>query len=160
MPETPPRVAVVLGARGERALARRAQQGARLLLSGRAQLLLAVGGGAPPESARIRDRVMATGVASALVLEEPESRTTRDNAILAARLLRRHGLADRPVWLVTDRPHLPRARLCFWLAGLRTRPCAVPVDRPATRAWLREAAALLAYARHVPALRAEARRNR
>jgi uncharacterized SAM-binding protein YcdF (DUF218 family) len=104
--------------------------------------------------------VVAAGIAPDRVLQEPESRTTRDNAILAARLLRRRGLAGRPVWLVTDRPHLPRARLCFRLAGLRTWPCPVPLERRAARAWLREAAALLLYTRHVPALLAAARRGR
>jgi uncharacterized SAM-binding protein YcdF (DUF218 family) len=120
--------------------------------------LVAVGGGAPPESQRIRAHVVAAGVADARVLEEPESRSTCENAIRTVRLLRARGLAERRIWLVTDRSHLPRAWLCFALTGLIARPMPV-ADGVRPSVWLREAAALLAYLRHVPALRAEARRG-
>ncbi|TMW12189.1 YdcF family protein [Alloalcanivorax gelatiniphagus] len=69
---------------------------------------------------------------------EPRSRSTWENALNSAPLLRRHGIQS--VLLVTDRAHLPRATLSFRRQGLTVTPLAVetlPRD-----AWLPSAGAL------------------
>lgn len=71
------------------------------------------------------------------VLQEDKSTNTWENAAYSAELLRHRGI-DRVV-LVTDRPHLTRATLCFQRHGLGVEPVAStrlpsPVWMPSTGA--------------------------
>jgi uncharacterized SAM-binding protein YcdF (DUF218 family) len=110
---------VVLGCRGAAGLTRRLDYGIRLFQAGAAPLLLLSGGGAGPvpEAEIMRQMALARGVPDSAILVEPGSRDTVENARESARLLRPRG--GRWVLLVSDRAHLPRAALLFWLAGLR-----------------------------------------
>ena len=109
----------MLGCRGEAGLTRRLDLGIHLYLAGAAPLLLLSGGGTGPvpEAELMRRMALARGVPDALLLVEPNSRDTVENAHEAARLLRVRG--GGKVVLVSDRSHLPRAVLVFRLAGLR-----------------------------------------
>ena len=110
---------VVLGCRSPAGLTRRLDLGVRLYLAGAAPLLLLCGGGTGPvpEAELMRRMALARGVPDALLLVEPNSRDSVENAWEAARLLRPRGA--RLVLLVSDRAHLPRAALLFRRAGLR-----------------------------------------
>ena len=113
------------------ALRRRVEYAAGLYESGAARVLLLSGGGpdAVPEAEVMRALALAAGVPGAAVLVETASRNTAENAFASAGLLRRHGMVR--VILVTDRQHLPRARLLFRLAGLQVIGTAgVPAPSP------------------------------
>jgi uncharacterized SAM-binding protein YcdF (DUF218 family) len=130
------------------ALLRRTDHAAALFAAGSARLIVATGGppGARPTEARVmRDRLVAAGIDPAAVVEEDRARDTLENALFASRILRARGLASAIV--VTDRYHLPRALMLFWLLGLRAAGSAPsrgarvdPGGRPAALA--REAVAL------------------
>jgi uncharacterized SAM-binding protein YcdF (DUF218 family) len=125
------------------ALRRRVAAGIAAYEAGRARLLLLAGGGAPPEAAAMAALARAAGVPEEALLLEPRSRDTAENAAFAAALLRQRGLGR--VLLVSDRFHLPRARLLCRRAGLAVVATAHPAPRLA-RDWpmmLREAAAWL-----------------
>lgn len=138
------------------ALERRARHGAWLALARPGRVLVAVGGGPAREAGAIAAVAGSVGVPAASILAEGRSRNTLQNAVLTARLVRRHGLSGG--LLVTDWPHLPRAWLCFRLAGVRCRPAPVPgtVGKPGF--WLREAAAWALYLPRLPRLLRAARR--
>ena len=138
------------------ALARRAHHGARLVLARPHRVLVAVGGGPAREAGAIAAVAGSAGVPAASILTEGRSRNTLQNAVLTARLLRRHGLSGGH--LVTDWPHLPRAWLCFRLAGVRCRPAPVPGTAGKPGFWLREAAACALYLGRLPRLLRAARR--
>src|SRR6185437_10459810 len=125
------------------ALARRVERGVALLRRGAAPLLVLSGGGAPlSEAAAMRELALREGVGEAALLLEPRSRNTFENARETARLLQDRGLGR--VVLVSDRYHLPRARLLFRAAGLAVAGCDGPPPRGLLREWplyLREAAA-------------------
>ena len=74
---------------------------------------------------------LAAGVPRAAVLLERESANTFENAVRTAALLTPDG--RRSVILVTDRYHLPRARLMFRVAGLRVVGTAAPAPQPLRR---------------------------
>ncbi len=102
------------------AMMRRVRLAAALLRSERADAVLASGGpaGAQPTEAEVmRAMLIAQGVPEALILVEPRSRNTFENAWFSAGILA--GRGARPVIVVTDRYHLPRALLAFRIAGLR-----------------------------------------
>ena len=81
-------------------------------------LVLSGGGtGSVPEAEIMRRMALARGAPEVVLLIEPGSRDTVENARESARLLRPRG--GRSVVLVSDRVHLPRAALLFRLAGLR-----------------------------------------
>ena len=69
---------------------------------------------------------------------EPRSRSTWENAVNSAPLLRERGIQS--VLLITDRAHLPRATLSFRRQGLTVTP--VAVDTLPREAWLPSAGAL------------------
>jgi uncharacterized SAM-binding protein YcdF (DUF218 family) len=114
------------------ALVRRVECGVALLAGGAAPLLLLAGGGkgARSEAAAMRAIALSRGAADAALLLEPRSRNTYENAIEAARLLRARG--GGTVILVSDRYHLPRARLQFRRAGLAVIATRHP---PGRRLW-------------------------
>jgi uncharacterized SAM-binding protein YcdF (DUF218 family) len=127
-------------------------EGARLVREGRARWLVISGGSGDPEwpDAREADFLVrfATdlGVPRARILMQRESRTTAEDALYTARLLREKQL--RPVFLVTSAFHMPRAMGCFRKAGVD--PIAYPVDFRATprfggiQRWMPTAEGLLA----------------
>lgn len=98
-------------------LRRRVALGVELYRAGVAPLLLMSGGGAPVAEAEIMaELARAAGVPAAALLCEAASRNTAENAVNSARLLRAQALGR--VVVVSQRAHLPRARLLFRLAGL------------------------------------------
>lgn len=141
------------------ALVRRVERGIALLRCGAAPLLVLSGGGAPlSEAAAMRDLALAQGVGAEALLLEPRSRNTFENARETARLLQGSGLGR--VVLVSDRYHLPRARLLFRAAGLAVAGCDGPPPRGLIREWplyLREAAAFMRLLPRLLAARQEAR---
>jgi uncharacterized SAM-binding protein YcdF (DUF218 family) len=139
------------------ALVRRARHGARLTRADPERRLLAVGGGAAREAAAIAGIARDAGVPAARILVERRSRNTLQNAVLVARILARRGHVGG--WLVTDWPHIPRAWVCFRLAGVRCRPAPVPGTFARPGFWLREAAACALYLGRLPRL-LRARRQR
>ncbi len=115
MPALAPRRAPELSDAGDRVL-----EAARLWREGRAPLVVACGGsldGTPPEAADLATLLRFLGVAPEAILEETRSRTTRENAVEARRLL--DPLAARRILLVTSALHMPRAAALFRGPGLR-----------------------------------------
>jgi uncharacterized SAM-binding protein YcdF (DUF218 family) len=117
-----------------RALLHRVERGATLYRRGDAPLLLLSGGGrhARTEADAMGEIAIANGVPERAILLEPTSRNTYENAVETARLMRARGLSS--VVLVSDRYHLPRARLQFRRAGLAV----VATDHPPSRGWRHE----------------------
>ncbi len=149
---------VVLGARVFRggapsdALRYRALTGAQRFLSEGAGCLVFSGGthdAATPTEARVAMLLaLKAGVPAEDCVLEEESRTTWENALRVAPLLRARGASK--VLVVTDAYHLFRALRCFWSQGVKAEGAAshredgslfVPQRR--LTALTREAAALL-----------------
>jgi uncharacterized SAM-binding protein YcdF (DUF218 family) len=109
--------------------------------------LLTSGGlhyGQPPSEADLAAEVLATDFGLATRWRESHSRTTWENAVNSAVLLREAGI--QRVVLVTQAWHMPRARWCFEQAGLTVVPApmgmlGVANGRPAG-GWLPEGRAL------------------
>jgi uncharacterized SAM-binding protein YcdF (DUF218 family) len=81
--------------------------------------------GAQSEGEGLRDAIVQLGVPADHVLIEAESRTTRDEAIVIARML-----GDRrrqPIVLVTSPTHMPRSLAIFRAAGLDPVPSVAPL---------------------------------
>ncbi len=74
----------------------------------------------PTCAAVMYDFLGELGVSGGDVIEEGESRTTYENAVFSAELLRERGI--RRVVLVTDAAHLFRAERCFRKQGLEVVP--------------------------------------
>jgi uncharacterized SAM-binding protein YcdF (DUF218 family) len=127
------------------ALARRVGCAVALLRQGRAPCLVLAGGGdGPTEATAMRDIARREGIADAAILLEQRSRNTYENAVETARLLHERGF--RRIILVTDRYHLPRARMLFRAAGHAIVASVHPPSRGILREWplyLREAAAFV-----------------
>jgi uncharacterized SAM-binding protein YcdF (DUF218 family) len=103
-------------------------------------LLISGGGPGVAEGELSEARLLAEaaeGYGLSLWLEE-RSRNTRENARNSAALLVRKGV--NRIVLVTDRPHMARAMLCFQRAGIDVE--ALPVDRLPSPAWMPSAGAL------------------
>ena len=151
-------VIVVLGARAlsggrpSRAIRRRVEHAVALYEGGAADRLLMSGGriaGLPPEAEIMRDLAIEAGVPADRIAIEPDSRSTLENAIFTARMLRARGWTCPLV--VTDWLHVPRAALAFRGQGVRVATSAVTRgwrEEPASR-WLyylvREVVALAGY---------------
>ncbi len=75
----------------------------------------------PPLAVAMRDFLATLGVRPEDVIVEPESRTTYENAVESARLLKERGIGR--VVLVTDASHLRRAAACFRKQGVDVVPC-------------------------------------
>jgi uncharacterized SAM-binding protein YcdF (DUF218 family) len=107
---------------------RRCLYAARLYHQGEPCPVLVSGGKVDPESPAppcaelMRDFLVQLGVRPSDILVEDTSRTTYENAVESARLLRRHRL-DRAV-LVTDAVDMFRAVACFRKQGLEVAPAA------------------------------------
>src|SRR5262249_4883172 len=74
----------------------------------------------PPYAHAMRDFLRDQGVAELQILVEDHSRTTYENAVKAAELLRERGL--RHIVLVTDAEHMFRSAGCFRKQGLEVTP--------------------------------------
>jgi uncharacterized SAM-binding protein YcdF (DUF218 family) len=127
----PAQAIVVLGARvhpggvASGALRARVERGAALFEQGLAPWLVFSGGVAthPPAEALVaRGLARSLGVPASACLVETESRTTQENAVFTARLLKARGLSS--VLLVSDPFHLFRAVRHFWWEGIDARPVA------------------------------------
>ena len=96
------------------------------------------------------DLLRATGVPARNILCEHQARSTLENALFSAEILKAHGLSD--VTLVTDSYHALRSRMCFARLGVSVRCLSASPHAPRPRAsvhlkhWAREAVALPAYA--------------
>lgn len=125
-PPLSPRLEVEVGSSFDRLL-----HGLRLLQAGKASILVLSGGNIPElsgthttEAGQMRELAILCGAPPQALVLEDSSRTTRENAVFTARLLRRRGI-DR-VLLVTSASHLRRAMGVFTAEGVRATP--VPAD--------------------------------
>ena len=119
----PPRAIAQLSVGGSRAW-----YGARLWKTGKAPLMVAVGGGRGgfPESAAIAEFLIDLGIPRSAILEESVSRTTVQNALLVKALLEKHQI--RRSLLVTSALHMPRALAIFRAAGVDVIPASADVE--------------------------------
>ena len=108
-----------------------ALEGARLsrLLSDRVMVIASGGNGEPdsrqePESVVLRDLLMRAGVPEDRILLESASRTTHEQAINIAPMLKAHHWAR--VALVTPPVQMPRALGVFEAAGVHPIPAVAP----------------------------------
>ncbi len=133
MLSTPERVE--FGDRPERIL-----EGARLVKAGRARWLVISGGSGDPRRPEAVEAELLAGVARdlgvdpAVILVQGRSRTTQEDALYTAPLLKERGLTR--FFLVTSGFHQPRAVECFRRQGLD--PIPYPVDlrvEPERTAW-------------------------
>jgi uncharacterized SAM-binding protein YcdF (DUF218 family) len=92
---------------------------------------------APSEAALMAEEVRARDPGQRVWLEE-SSRTTWENAVASAEVLATHGV--QRILLVTDRPHMTRALLCFRAQDLEV--ALAPLDRLPSSGWVPTAAAL------------------
>jgi uncharacterized SAM-binding protein YcdF (DUF218 family) len=76
---------------------------------------------APPVARAMRDFLVAQGVEASHVVVEDRSRSTHENAVETAKVLR--DLRVRKVALVTDAAHLRRALGCFRAQGVNAVGC-------------------------------------
>ena len=103
---------------------------ARLYRAGKAPHVLVSGGALPwsgveqPESSVMADLLRELGVPAASILQEAESRTTRENRDRSLPILHGHGV--RRILLVTSALHMPRALGLFRNTGLEVVPA--PTD--------------------------------
>ncbi|BAY82700.1 hypothetical protein NIES267_21840 [Calothrix parasitica NIES-267] len=107
---------VVLG-RGEAFRKSRIQVAANLWESQRAPLIFASGSG---DGSEIANGLQQKGIPSEALNEEHCSRTTKENAIFTAYVLKPQGI--NKIILVTDPPHMLRSLLTFRNAGFEVIP--------------------------------------
>ena len=118
---TPPRRGPELVDASDRVL-----HAARLFRAGKAPLVVPSGGRLPwsaaarSEAAEMADLLVEWGVPRAAILEEGKARTTSENAVETARLLRARGV--RRVLLVSSSIHMRRALASFRAEGLEPVP--------------------------------------
>jgi uncharacterized SAM-binding protein YcdF (DUF218 family) len=98
------------------ALAERVLAGVEAWRQARAPLLMMTG---IHEAELMKRRAVKLGVPAERVLVEPTARTTRENALRCAALMRAHGLASALV--VTQAYHRPRAVAAFRCAGVAAK---------------------------------------
>ncbi|MBR9970362.1 YdcF family protein [Magnetospirillum sp. J10] len=144
--------AIVLGAKvltdgtPSAALARRVAHATELARRGQVRHLLMSGGPVnhpTPEAHVMRDLAVAAGIAAERVLVEDRSRDTIGNARCCVPIIAAHGW--QRLLVVTDRFHLPRARLIFRHHGLSVTGSGASPERISAE-WL------LSHAREVPAM--------
>ncbi len=103
---------------------------ARLYRAGKAPRILVSGGKLPwsggeqPESSVMAELLQELGVPAAAILQESNSRTTRENRDESLPILQAHGI--RRILLVTSALHLPRALALFRATDLEVIPA--PTD--------------------------------
>jgi uncharacterized SAM-binding protein YcdF (DUF218 family) len=87
--------------------------------------VLASGGGTgrtEPYASAMRDVLVRNGVPQEMIWTETKSRSTYENALYSAELLRNKGI--RHIVLVTEAFHMKRAELCFRKLGVSLTPAA------------------------------------
>jgi uncharacterized SAM-binding protein YcdF (DUF218 family) len=84
--------------------------------------VLACGGGAPgkPNSEAMREILQTSGVPASMIWTERQSRSTHENAVYGAAILREHGFGT--IILVTEAQDMLRAERCFRKEGLTVVP--------------------------------------
>lgn len=123
------------------ALAERVAEGAIAYKQGLAPKVIVTG---EREAALMKKRLVELGVDPGAVLLEPTARTTRENALRSAELMRAHGM--RRALIVTQPYHQFRAVLSFRKVGVDAHPWPMRDGWMAMRFRVRELAALLVYA--------------
>jgi uncharacterized SAM-binding protein YcdF (DUF218 family) len=124
-PQTFPRPWVEVAEAGDRPI-----YGARLYQQGKAPWVILSGGriewqgGGSPESADMAKIVEALGVPPKVILQDPTSQTTYENAVNVKKILTERQL--KRVLLVTSAAHMPRSILIFKKQGIEAVPA--PTD--------------------------------
>jgi uncharacterized SAM-binding protein YcdF (DUF218 family) len=131
----PPRIDVDVGGAFDRLLF-----GMRLLRANKADYIILSGGviasivgSDMTEARRLRRLALEYGVADRAILLEEQSRSTRENALFTAQLLRQRQW--QRVLLVTSARHMPRAAASFIREGIQVIPAPtdlIAVQRPLT----------------------------
>lgn len=119
----------------ERGIAEARLRGLPLLVSGGGR---SRHGDDAPSEADLMAELVARVAPEIAVVRETRSRNTWENAGECADLLRQRGIAE--ILLITDRPHLTRATLCFRARGLKVLPLAS--SRLPLAGWVPSTAAL------------------
>jgi uncharacterized SAM-binding protein YcdF (DUF218 family) len=137
---------VVLG-RGPLLNEERSQKAAQFWREQRAPIILATG--YHNEAHHLLALITAQGIPESALLEEPYARTTEENAVLSAQMLRQRQ-AKRLI-LITDSPHMLRSLLTFRSLGFEVipEPIPLPSDLPSIAVSitaLREYVGLMSYA--------------
>lgn len=125
-PQTAPRPWIDVTEAGDRPI-----YGAQLYLQGKAPLLILSGGriawqggGSPSESADMAKLVEALGVPTNVILQDPTSLTTRENAVNVKKIMQEQGV--QKILLVTSAIHMPRSMAIFRKLGIEA--IATPTD--------------------------------
>ena len=108
----------------------RCAMGAWLHTHGHPLPVLACGGGAPgrqPFSETMKDLLQSSGVPASMIWTERQSRSTHENAVYGAAILREHGIGT--IILVAEAKDMPRAERCFRKEGLTVIPYAIAFRR-------------------------------
>ncbi|MDM9382704.1 YdcF family protein [Chlorogloeopsis sp. ULAP01] len=129
--------AIVILGRGPKFRPSRVEVAAELWKSQRAPLIFASGAG---DGQEIVEELKAQGVPDDALAEEHCSRTTKENAIFAASVLKPRGVEQ--ILLVTDPPHMLRSVLTFRNLGFEVIPHSSPLPNYLPR---RKKAVLMFY---------------
>ncbi len=111
---------------------------AKLYHAGKSPLLILSGGSDPTTSAgteaeAMRELLRDLGVPDSALLLEGQSRTTRENAIYSATLLRSRGI--QKVLLVTSALHMHRAKKLFEKQGIEVYPAPTDYESRPLSSW-------------------------
>lgn len=139
--------AIVILGRGNFLESERSQTAAQFWYRQRAPLILATGYSG--EAPRLMQQLRIEGIPLTALLEEPNARTTEENALLSARLLNQRGV--QRIILVTDSPHMLRSLLTFRSLGFEVIPEPIPLPAnlsaiDVSQTALREYVGLVVYA--------------
>jgi uncharacterized SAM-binding protein YcdF (DUF218 family) len=125
-PQAVPRPWIDVAEAGDRPI-----YGAQLYLQGKAPLLILSGGrikwqggGSSSESADMAKLVEALGVPANVILQDPTSLTTRENAVNVKKIMQERGI--QKILLVTSAVHMPRSMAIFKKLGVEA--IATPTD--------------------------------
>lgn len=131
----PPRPSVDLSEAGDRVL-----YGAQLYREGKAPFVIASGGridwrgAGPAESADMAEILKTLGVPDSVILQDPTSLNTYQNAVNVKKIITERGI--RRILLVTSAMHMPRSLGIFQRLGIDTIPA--PTDFLVTQQELAE----------------------
>lgn len=124
-PQIAPRPWIDVAEAGDRPI-----YGAQLYLQGKAPLVILSGGriewrgGSLSESADMAKLVEAMGVPARVILQDPTSLTTRENAVNVKKIMQDQGI--QKILLVTSAIHMPRSMAIFKKLGVEA--IATPTD--------------------------------
>jgi uncharacterized SAM-binding protein YcdF (DUF218 family) len=109
----------------------RVRYAAALYRAGKVKWILASGGNQPwqaavvPESALVAELLVEFGVPADAIVQDPDSTTTRENALDSGKIVLQRGWAR--ALLVTSAVHMPRAMATFLKLGIDVIPAATDV---------------------------------